>query len=245
MKSEREQDSPDFGVTADSVFQTFLAIATILSGVYVSVAFGWFGQALSEPHPGEPMRPEAVTQATIGIFLGLIFILPLVVIIMAWAFSKFRGSMAWRTVAWSGLIYCLTQDFIGLIALVGVPLLLIPASSIGGIYQEVVTMAIPLVILIPPVMGAVLGYRVSVGYVRGLPTVEIQKSRHALTALVTAGFILGIQALLGLTILLKRSLHAFRCGSSARYAFMHQKKWCSPMLQPVAIHNHFCAETSI
>jgi len=36
--------SSDFGVVADSVFETLLTIAAILSGVYASITFGWFGQ---------------------------------------------------------------------------------------------------------------------------------------------------------------------------------------------------------
>ena len=42
----------DFRDTADEVFGTLLTITTILSGVYVSVTFGWFGQAMIESHPG-------------------------------------------------------------------------------------------------------------------------------------------------------------------------------------------------
>lgn len=119
---------------------------------------------------------------------------------MTWAYSKFRGSAAWRTVAWSDLIYCLTQDLIGLIALFGVPMILVPASAVGGIYQEIVNAAIPLIILIPPVMGAAFGYNVSNGYAHSLASLEISGRRCTLTALITAVFILCIQVLLGLTI---------------------------------------------
>lgn len=66
MKGGRKRDSPDFGVMADSVFQTLLTVATILSGMYVAITFGWFAQALSEPYPGEPMKPEMVAQARWG-----------------------------------------------------------------------------------------------------------------------------------------------------------------------------------
>ena len=49
MKSEKV--AADFRDIADEVFGTILMITTILSGVYVSVTFGWFGQAMIEPHP--------------------------------------------------------------------------------------------------------------------------------------------------------------------------------------------------
>jgi hypothetical protein len=35
--------SPNFKDVADQVFGTLLTITTILSGVYASIAFGWFG----------------------------------------------------------------------------------------------------------------------------------------------------------------------------------------------------------
>jgi len=110
MESDKKENSSDFKIVADKVFETLLTTTTILSGVYVSITFGWFGQAMFEPHPGEPMKPEMVTQAIMGVMLGLIFIVPLVFILLAWAFSKFRNSVTWRTVGRSGLTYCLTQD---------------------------------------------------------------------------------------------------------------------------------------
>jgi len=151
--------SSDFGVVADSVFETLLTITTILSGVYVSITFGWFGQAMIEPHPGEPMKPEMVTQATAGIILGLIFILPLVHILVAWALSKFRHSVTWKAVAWSGLIYCLTQDFIGLLALFEFPLI-----ASGTLVGSLLIAAGAFVVLTPPFFGGVLGYRLGIGY---------------------------------------------------------------------------------
>jgi len=151
--------SSDFGVVADSVFETLLTITTILSGIYVSITFGWFGQAMIEPHPGEPMSPEVLTQATAGIILGLIFILPLVHILVAWALSKFRHSVTWKAVAWSGLIYCLTQDFIGLLALFEFPLI-----ASGTLVGSLLIAAGAFVVLTPPFFGGVLGYRLGIGY---------------------------------------------------------------------------------
>ncbi|MHA1924756.1 MAG: hypothetical protein ACW974_02465, partial [Candidatus Thorarchaeota archaeon] len=78
MESDVNVGLPDFKNLVDSTFETLLTITTILSGVYVAVSFDWFAQALAEPHPGEPMSPEMVTQAIMGVFLGLIFIMPLV-----------------------------------------------------------------------------------------------------------------------------------------------------------------------
>jgi len=70
MESGVKANPSDFKVVADSVFETLLTITTILSGVYVSITFDWFAQALAEPHPGEPIKPEMLTQATTGIILG-------------------------------------------------------------------------------------------------------------------------------------------------------------------------------
>ena len=102
MKENNAHGPRDFEATADSVFQTLLTITTILSSIYVSITFGWFGQAMFEPHPGEAMTAEMVTTAIVGIFLGLMFIFPLVYVLMAWALSRFKNSAIWRTAAWSG-----------------------------------------------------------------------------------------------------------------------------------------------
>jgi hypothetical protein len=104
MEASNRGISSNFRHVADEIFGTLLTITTILSGVYVSITFGWFGQAMIEPHPGGSMTPEMLAQAITGITLGLIFILPLVFILMSWAFSKFRNSPAWGTAAWSGLL---------------------------------------------------------------------------------------------------------------------------------------------
>lgn len=197
MKGDRNiNQSSDFGVVADSVFQTLLTITTILSGVYVSITFGWFGQAMIEPHPGEPIKPEMVTQATAGIILGLIFILPLVQILMAWALSKFRHSFTWKIVAWSGLIYCLTQDFIGLLALFEFPLI-----ASGALVGSLLIAAGAFVVLPPPLFGAVLGYRLGIGYSHSMSLVQAGKGRIALTALLAVVSVLAIQGALGLLLL--------------------------------------------
>jgi hypothetical protein len=196
MEGDRKENSSDFKVVADKVFETLLTITTILSGVYVSITFGWFGQAMVEPHPGEPMKPEMVTQAVMGVMLGLIFIVPLVFILLAWAFSKFRNSVTWRTVAWSGLTYCLTQDFVGIVAMFGFPLIA------GGAFVGLLLIATGAVVIITPfLVGAVLGYRVSIRYSRSMLTVETNKKRHASIALLTVVLILVIQGLIGLFLL--------------------------------------------
>lgn len=199
MENEPTQGPPNFEAVADKVFETLLTVTTILSGVFISVTFGWFGQAMIEPHPGEPMPFETIAQATVGVVLGMAFILPLVFILMAWAFSKFKGSAIWRTVSWSGLVYCLTQDFVGIVALFGFPIIAVGAAD--PLSMTIVTAAIPFVVLIPPVLGTVLGYRVSVGYSRwGKSEIKISKSKYALTSIFTCILILCIQALLVLTI---------------------------------------------
>jgi hypothetical protein len=55
---EGKTAASNFKDAADEIFGTLLTITTILSGVYVSITFGWFGQAMIEPHPGKPMTPE-------------------------------------------------------------------------------------------------------------------------------------------------------------------------------------------
>ncbi|HUW48976.1 MAG TPA: hypothetical protein VMW36_09580 [Patescibacteria group bacterium] len=183
--------SSDFRGAADEIFGTLLTITTILSGVYVSITFGWFGQAMIEPHPGEPMRPEILAQAITGITLGLIFILPLVFILMSWALSKFRRSPAWGTAAWSGLIYCLAQDFIGIVALFGFSLI-----ATGAIIGLSLIVAGAFVLLIPPILGTVIGYRIGMKYSQSNQAAERGKRRQAAPAVVMVFLILVVQALL-------------------------------------------------
>ena len=181
--------SSRFEVVADAVFQTLLTITTILSGVYISITFGWFGQAMIEPHPGEPMQPEALAQATTGILLGVIFLLPLIAILLAWALSKFRRSLLWRTVAWSSLLYCLMQDFVGLVALFALPLI-----AEGVIVGGNLMLAAIVVILPPTMVGAVLGYRVSIRY----PDTESDRHQHraGVIAVLTVLALVLLQAVL-------------------------------------------------
>jgi hypothetical protein len=113
---------------------------------------------------------------------------------MAWAFSKFRNSITWRTVSWSGLIYCLTQDLIGIVALFGFTLIA------TGALVDVTLIAIgAFVILLPTILGAVLGYKIAIRYSYGM-TLETKKRRQALTAVSTVIFILIIQVLLVLSL---------------------------------------------
>lgn len=196
MESDLIREVSDFKELVDSTFNTLLTITTILSGVYVAVSFDWFSSAMAEPHPGEAMSPEMITQAIMGVFLGLIFILPLVLVLLAWALSKFRYSTTWRTVAWSGLLYCLAQDCVGILALLAIPM--IAANVFVG---PILFAAIGFVIVLPTVLGIVLGYRVSVKYDRDILLQKARTRRYALTASGTVFVMLSIQALLGLFIL--------------------------------------------
>jgi hypothetical protein len=191
MEESNRGVSSDFRHVADEIFGTLLTITTILSGVYVSITFGWFGQAMIEPHPGEPMRPEMLTQAIAGITLGLIFILPLVFILMSWALSKFRSSTAWGTAAWSGLIYCLAQDFIGIVALFGFSLI-----ATGAIIGLSLIVAGAFVLLIPPVLGISIGYRIGMKYSQSNQAAERVKRRQVAPVVVMVLLILIVQALL-------------------------------------------------
>jgi hypothetical protein len=188
IKSDRGT-SPDFRNVADQVFGTLLTITTILSGVYVSVTFGWFGQAFMAPHPGGPMTLEMLGWAIFGIVLGMVFILPLVLILLSWAFSKFRNSPAWGTAAWSGLIYCLAQDFIGIVALFSFSLI-----ASGAIIGLSLIVAGAFVLLIPPLFGVLIGHRIGVKYSQ-LDQTAIEGKRHpAAPAVVMVFLILVIQA---------------------------------------------------
>jgi len=182
-----KKNSINFKDKADSAFKTLLTVTTILSGVYISMTFGWFSSYFTD------VKPENLQIAMTGVIFGLIFILPLVVILVSWALSQFRDSVTWRIVSWAGLIYCLTQDFIGIVGLFGFSLIL------AGILHHGLTMTLaPFVLLVPPVLGSVLSYRVGVGYSRSLQIAERRKGRYALTALLGVISILVIQGLLGL-----------------------------------------------
>ena len=198
MESDKEVVEFNFQSEADSVFQTLLTVTTILSGVYASVAFGWFSAAVLEPHPGTPITPEMLTQALIGIFLGLIFILPLVSVLMTWAYSRFSDSIAWRTASWSGLIYCLSQDFVGVAALIAFPLY----ASGGGPVGLILIVAGAIVIIPPPIIGAFFGYKVGMKYSNIMTRFEIRKKEIAVASFGSVVLMLSIQVLLGLILLL-------------------------------------------
>ena len=191
MEESNRGISSDFKDAADEIFGTLLTITTILSGVYISITFGWFGQAMIEPHPGEPMRPEMLAQAITGITLGLIFIVPLVFILVSWALSKFRNSAAWGTAAWSGLIYCLVQDFIGVVALFS--FYLIATAPIIGLSMIAVG---AFVLLPPPILGTLIGYRIGMKYSQSTQKAERGKRRRGTPAVVMVLLILVVQALL-------------------------------------------------
>ena len=191
-----ETSSSDFRNIVDSTFETLLTITTILSGVYVAVSFDLFIQSMLVPHPGEPMSPEMLSQAIMGVFLGLIFILPLVIVVLTWALSKFTASTNWKTAAWSSLMYCLVQDFIGILALLALPML-----AAGVFVGPVLVIAIAFVILTPTILGAALGYMVSVRYDRSILLLTRQNRRYAVAASLAVIVLLTIQGLLGLFIL--------------------------------------------
>lgn len=189
--------SPEMRGVASEVFGTLLTITTILSGIYVSISFGWFGQAMIEPHPGEPMRPEMLGIAITGITLGLIFIVPLVLILLAWALAKFRNSMAWGTAAWAGLLYCLTQDFVGIVALFGFSLI-----ASGAIIGPALLAAGASVALLPAIVGIGLGYRVGRRYSHSPDGGAGRTRQGVLPAVVMVASILIIQSALAASLLL-------------------------------------------
>ena len=180
--------SPNFKEVAEQVFGTLLTITTILSGVYASITFGWFGTAMITPHEGGPMTPEMLAAAIVGIFLGMVFILPLVFILISWAFAKFRNSVAWGTAAWSGLIYCLAQDFIGIVALFSFSLI-----ATGAIIGTTLIVAGAFVLLIPPIFGILIGHRIGVRYSQLDQTAQKGKRRAIKPAVVMVFLILMIQ----------------------------------------------------
>jgi hypothetical protein len=189
MKSERV--ASDFKDIANEVFGTLLTITTILSGVYVSVTFGWFGQAMIEPHPSGSMTDEMLTTAIVGIVLGTIFILPLVFILLSWAFAKFRNSTTWATAAWSGLIYCLTQDLIGIIALFNFSLI-----ASGAIVGLTFIVAGAFVLLPPPIMGIFIGHKIGVNYRKLNQATQQVKGHPSTPAVIMVFLILAVQVTL-------------------------------------------------
>lgn len=180
--------SPKFKEVADQVFGTLLTITTILSGVYASITFGWFGQAMITPHEGGPMTPEMLAAAIVGIFLGVVFILPLVLILLSWALAKFRNSATWATAAWSGLIYCLAQDFIGIIALFSFSLI-----AAGALVGTTLIVAGAFVVLIPPVFGIWIGHKIGVGYSQQDQTAKKGSKHPSAPAVAMVLLILAIQ----------------------------------------------------
>ncbi|UCE11717.1 MAG: hypothetical protein JSW61_07250 [Candidatus Thorarchaeota archaeon] len=186
----------EFKSLIDSTFETLLTITTILSGVYVAVTFGWFGQAMMEPHPGTPISPEMLTVAMMGVFLGLIFIIPLVVVVLSWAYSKFTDSRTLRVAAWSGLIYCLAQDIVGIIVLLAIPMI-----ASGTFVGPLLLAGVAFVLSVPAFLGVWLGYRVSVRYYRDVLEPGARTRGFASIALAAVLTIMSIQAVLGLFIL--------------------------------------------
>jgi hypothetical protein len=184
MTNSNSGVSPNFKEVADQVFGTLLTITTILSGVYASITFGWFGTAMITPHEGGPMTPEMLAAAIVGIFLGMVFILPLVFILLSWAFAKFRNSTAWGTAAWSGLIYCLAQDFVGIVALFSFSLI-----ATGAIIGTTLIVAGAFVLLIPPILGILIGHRIGVRYSQLDQTAQKGK-RHVTTPAVVMVFLI-------------------------------------------------------
>lgn len=181
--------SPEFKDVADQVFETLLTITTILSGVYVSVSFGWFGQAFMAPHAGEPMTVEMLGWAVFGIVLGMVFILPLILVLLCWAFAKFRNSAAWGTAAWSGLVYCLTQDFIGVVALFCFSLI-----ATGAIIGLTMIVAGAFVLLIPPILGILIGHKIGVSYSQHGPAAPSGRGHLDRPVVVMIFLILVVQA---------------------------------------------------
>ena len=99
--------------------------------------------------------------------------------------------MKWRTMAWAGLFYCLTQDIIGIVGLFGFSLILA-----GLIHHELTMMITPLIIFIPPIIGMVLSYKISMMYNSSIE--KTGKGRCTLTALLGVFVLLVIQGVLGL-----------------------------------------------
>jgi hypothetical protein len=186
VKSERV--SSEFEEIANEVFGILLTITTILSGVYVSVTFGWFGQAMIEPHTGGPITYEMLVMSIGGIVLGTVFILPLVFILLSWAFAKFRNSTRWATAAWSGLIYCLAQDLIGIVTLFNSSL--IASGAIVGLKFIV---AGAFVLLPPPVLGILIGHRIGVNYSKLNQATQEGNGHPATPAVIRVFLILVVQ----------------------------------------------------
>jgi hypothetical protein len=184
-----DQEVSDYLYIADSVFEILLTITTILTGSYSAIALGWFTQAV-----GQKSTPEVVTQATIGIILALIFIVPLVFILFVWALSKFRKSLLLKTVAWSGLTYILTQDFLGVVAMFVLALIFLELID-----DFIVFIGIPFILIVPPILGALIGYRVCRGYTQVLTS---DQNRIKYMAILTVISLTILQSVIGLIYVL-------------------------------------------
>jgi hypothetical protein len=110
---------------------------------------------------------------------------------MSWAFAKFRNSATWAIAAWSGLIYCLTQDFIGIVALFSFSLI-----ATGAIIGLSMIVAGAFVLLVPPVLGIFLGFRIGNRYTHFTQAAKRGKERKAAPVIVMVFLILVVQALL-------------------------------------------------
>jgi hypothetical protein len=120
-----------------------------------------------------------------------------VYILVPWAFSKFRNSKALETAVWAGLVCCLAQDFIGIVAIFS--FFLIATGAVIGLSLIV---AGAFVLLVPPILGTWMGYRIGMRYSESNLATRRGKGRQATPAVVMVFLILVVQASLAAFLLI-------------------------------------------
>jgi hypothetical protein len=168
-----DQEVYDYLYVADSVFEILLTITTILTGSYSAIALGGYDWHHS-------------------CFKYLLYL---------WCLSysygryqKFRKSLLLKTVAWSGLTYILTQDFLGVVAMFVLALIFLELID-----DFIVFIGIPFILIVPPILGASIGYRICRGYTRVLMS---DQNRIKYMAILTVISLTILQSVIGLIYVL-------------------------------------------
>ncbi|MFQ6086399.1 MAG: hypothetical protein ACE5OY_09135 [Candidatus Bathyarchaeia archaeon] len=174
--------------SADSAFDILLVVTTIMSGAYIGLCLDWVSLVFE--------GPARKLEIFLGSMFALIILWPLVIVIIAYAISKFRGfSVELRTVSSTGLIYCLSQD-----VLATVITMLVALGAVGMVTTRIAWL-LPVFAGLSPVFAVVLGYRIALVYGRALPEGEIRRGRYALIVLLTVFAIGAIRVLLILPLI--------------------------------------------
>ena len=129
-----------------------------------------------------------------GVLIRATFILPYTVVLIAYALAKLRDSTPLRAAAWASLTYCLAQNFVGLLGLVGFTLILTGLQVSGVLFATVATVA-----LLPPLIGLAVGTRIAAACSKDSPKpAQTGYALHAFAAVFITGAIQLALAALGI-----------------------------------------------